>query len=106
MKKIRLLIAMAVMPLALTPLMASADDDAEALFNGNACVACHSVDTKMVGPALKDVAEKHAGEDGAVELLADHIKNGSQGVWGPIPMPPNQVTEEEATQLAEWVLSL
>ena len=36
---------------------------------------------------------------------AGHIKNGSQGVWGPIPMPPNPVTEEEAKILAEWVLS-
>ncbi|NLU13917.1 MAG: cytochrome C biogenesis protein CcsA, partial [Gammaproteobacteria bacterium] len=40
------------------------------------------------------------------ETLALHIKNGSSGVWGPIPMPPNPVTEEEAKILADWVLSL
>jgi cytochrome c len=55
---------------------------------------------------LKEVAAKYAGTEGAVELLAGHIKNGTQGNWGPMPMPQNPVTEEEAKILAEWVLSL
>ena len=80
--------------------------DGEALFKSKPCVACHTVDNKMVGPSLKEVAEKNAGVEGAAETLALHIKNGSSGVWGPIPMPPNPVTEEEAKILAEWVLSL
>lgn len=80
--------------------------DGEALFKSKPCVACHNVDTKMVGPSLKEVAEKNAGVEGAAETLALHIKNGSSGVWGPIPMPPNPVTEEEAKILADWVLSL
>jgi cytochrome c len=80
--------------------------DGEALFKSKPCTACHTVDAKLVGPALKDVAAKYDGQDGAADLLAGHIKNGSQGVWGPIPMPPNPVTEEEAKILAEWVLSL
>ena len=79
--------------------------DGEALFKSKACAACHSIDVKMVGPAFKEVAAKYAGQEGAADLLAGHIKNGSQGVWGPIPMPPNAVTEEEAKILAEWVLS-
>lgn len=80
--------------------------DGEALFKSKPCVACHTVDNKMVGPALKEVAAKNAGVEGAAETLALHIKNGSAGIWGPIPMPANPVTEEEATILAEWVLSL
>ncbi|MFB1011507.1 MAG: cytochrome C biogenesis protein CcsA [Thiopseudomonas sp.] len=87
---------------------ASADEipaDVKALLNGKACLACHSVENKLVGPSYKEVAAKHDGEEGAVATVADHIKNGSTGVYGPIPMPPNAVTEEEATLLAEWVLS-
>ena len=80
--------------------------DGPTLFKSKPCAACHSIDAKMVGPALKEVAAKNAGVEGAADLLAAHIKNGSQGVWGPIPMPPNPVTEEEAKTLAEWVLSL
>lgn len=79
---------------------------AEALFKSKPCAACHNVDMKMVGPALKEVAAKYAGTEGAVELLAGRIKNGTQGNWGPMPMPANPVTDEEAKTLAEWVLSL
>lgn len=79
--------------------------DGEALFKSKPCVACHKTDAQLVGPAFTAVAEKHRGDAGAVATIADHIKNGSQGVWGAIPMPPNPVTEEEATILAEWVLS-
>lgn len=75
----------------------------EALFSAKACVACHSVDNKVVGPAFKDVAAKYAGD--ADHIIAS-IKNGSQGNWGPIPMPPNAVNDEEAAALAEWILSL
>lgn len=88
--------------LMLQPAMAQ---DGEALFKSKPCAACHNVDMKMVGPALKEIAAKYDGQEGAVDLLAGHIKNGSQGVWGPMPMPPNPVTDEEAKTLAEWVLS-
>ena len=80
--------------------------DALELFKSKPCAACHAIDTKMVGPALKDVAARSAGTGGAVDTLASHIKNGTQGNWGPIPMPANPVTEEEAKTLATWVLTL
>ena len=75
----------------------------EALFSAKVCVACHSIDNKVVGPAMKEVAAKYAGD---AEHIAASIKNGSTGNWGPIPMPPNAVSDEEAGQLAEWILSL
>lgn len=87
---------------------AEADDEVagevsgEDLFNSKGCTACHSIDNKIVGPAFKDVAAKGA----SASTLAGHIKNGSVGEWGSIPMPPNNVTEDEANTLAEWVLSL
>lgn len=80
----------------------------EALFNSKPCVACHTVDTQLVGPAMKAVAAHHADQDAdaAKAQIVKSIKEGSAGVYGPIPMPPNQVTDEEAAQLAEWILSL
>lgn len=103
MKKLLIPLFAAGAALAFQPAMAA---DGEALFKSKPCAACHNVDMKMVGPALKDVAAKYAGQEGAAALLAGHIKNGISGVWGSIPMPPNPVTEEEALTLAEWVLSL
>jgi cytochrome c len=71
------------------------------------CMACHSVDNKVVGPAFKDVAAKYAGQKGADDKLAEKIMKGSSGVWGQIPMPPNtNVSQQEAHTLAKWVLSL
>ena len=80
-------------------------NDGETLFRSKPCVGCHMVDAKLVGPAFKDVAAKYAGQADAATLLAGRIKNGTQGTWGAVPMPANQVTEEEAKTLAEWVLS-
>ena len=77
----------------------------EALAKAKNCMACHAVDKKLVGPAYKDVAAKYKGDAAAVEKLAAKIKAGGKGVWGEIPMPPNNVTPEEATALVKWVLA-
>ena len=82
---------------------AAAGGQGEALFSAKVCVACHTIDNKLVGPAMKEVAAKYAGD---ADHIAASIKNGSTGVWGPIPMPPNAVNDDEAMQLAEWILSL
>lgn len=79
--------------------------EGEALFKSKPCVACHNPTAQLVGPAFTAVTAKRGDSEEAVALVADHIKNGSTGEYGPIPMPPNVVTDEEAKILAEWVLS-
>lgn len=70
------------------------------------CLACHAVDKKLVGPAYKDVAAKYAGQKDAVNKLTQKVLKGGAGVWGAVPMPANpQVTEAEAKQLVQWILS-
>ncbi len=88
------------------PVKTTAMADAEALARAKGCNACHAVDAKKVGPSYKDVANKYAGKADAVDYLAGKIKNGGVGVWGNVPMPPQNVTDEESKKLAEWVLSL
>ena len=79
----------------------------QALAQSKNCMACHSVDKKVVGPAFKDIAKKFGGQAGAADMLAQKIVKGSSGVWGPVPMPANtQVSEAEAKTLSNWVLSL
>ena len=71
------------------------------------CMACHATDKKLVGPAYKEVAAKYAGQKDAVDKLAQKVIKGGSGVWGPVPMPANaQVSEAEAKQLVQWVLSI
>ncbi|WP_043527197.1 c-type cytochrome [Litchfieldella xinjiangensis] len=92
---------LALAGLATNPALAQ---DAESLFQNKACAACHATDVQLVGPAFTDVAKEYSDQDDAVGILVDSIMNGSTGKWGQLPMPPNNVTEEEATALAEWVL--
>ncbi|MCC6195320.1 MAG: c-type cytochrome [Burkholderiales bacterium] len=82
---------------------AHADD---ALAKAKGCTACHANDKKVIGPAYKEVAKKYKGDAKAEALLASKIIKGGQGVWGPIPMPPNKVTEDEAKKLAKYVLAM
>ncbi len=77
------------------------------LAKNSGCLNCHNVDTKLVGPSLKDIAGKYASQADASAYLADKIIKGSNGVWGPIPMPPNaNVSPENAKVLADFILTL
>jgi cytochrome c len=69
------------------------------------CQACHTVDKKLVGPSYKEVAAKYAGDAGAAAKLEQKIKNGGSGVWGQIPMPPNNVPDADLKTLTEWILA-
>ena len=72
-----------------------------------ACLSCHAVDKKLVGPSYKDVAAKYRGQAGAEKALAEKVKKGGQGVWGPIPMPPNaSVPDGDLSAMVKYVLSV
>ncbi|HEX2540232.1 MAG TPA: c-type cytochrome [Caldimonas sp.] len=71
------------------------------------CMACHLVDQKIIGPSYKDVALKYAGQNDAVAKLSQKVIKGGAGVWGPVPMPANpQVSDAEARQIVQWILTL
>ena len=80
--------------------------DELALAKSKNCLSCHNVDKKLLGPGYKEVAAKYKDDKTAPAKLAAKIKAGGKGSWGEIPMPPNNVTEDEAKRLATWVLSL
>ena len=76
------------------------------LIEKHGCLLCHTVDTKVLGPSYKDVAKKYKGDKDAPARLAERIRKGSTGIWGTVPMPPNDIKEADALRLANWVLSL
>jgi cytochrome c len=78
----------------------------EELAKKHNCFACHAVDKKLVGPSYQDVAAKYRGDPKADAKLFEKVKKGGQGVWGPIPMPPNtQVPDGDIKALVKWILS-
>lgn len=72
-----------------------------------ACLGCHGIDKRIVGPAFKDIARKYAGDNLAGAKLSVKVKMGGRGVWGDVPMPPNpEVSDAELNQILAWILSL
>ncbi|MBL8361518.1 MAG: c-type cytochrome [Rubrivivax sp.] len=74
-----------------------------ALAQKHGCTTCHGVGNKIVGPALRDVAAKHAARSDAVAYLTGKIRSGGSGVWGAIPMPAQTLPESDALALAQWL---
>lgn len=79
---------------------------------GLACMGCHQVNSKMVGPAYKDVSDKYADQwqsdkQAVYDMLTEKIVKGGVGNWGQIPMPPNAtLSEEDSHALIDWIMSL
>ena len=95
-------LALAVLGVAFA-LPAKAD---EALAKKHNCLACHTVDKKLVGPAYKEIAKKYKGQNVAAKLQ-EKVKKGGQGVWGPVLMPPNPaVPDGDIKTLVEWILKM
>ena len=70
------------------------------------CAGCHAIDKKIVGPAWLEVAKHYQGNTEASIFLPNIIKQGGFGVWGPLPMPAQHVTDEEAATLVKFILEL
>ena len=92
---------------ARTAVVEKAAVDVVDLAKGKACLSCHGIDKRIVGPALKDVAAKYKGEAGIEAKLVQKLRRGGSGVWGPMAMPPNpDIAESDAVALIQWVLGL
>ncbi|MGY2489783.1 c-type cytochrome [Cupriavidus sp. CP313] len=79
---------------------------AQDIANKNACMGCHQVDKKLVGPSYKEVATKYKGDKNALATLTKKVKSGGSGVWGPVPMPANAaLSDADLKTVVEWVLA-
>jgi cytochrome c len=81
-------------------------DPVTQLLNKNACLGCHAVEKQVVGPAFREVAARYKSDAAAPARLATKLKQGGQGVWGQVPMPPNPgLSDADAKLMVEWVLT-
>lgn len=105
-KQLKLALA-AALGMALMSAGAAYAADATDLATKSGCMACHSMDKKVLGPAFKDVAKKYKGNGEAATLLAKKIKDGGAGTWGPVPMPANgpRVSDADIKTLTSWILA-
>lgn len=72
----------------------------------NACLSCHGVEKKIIGPAFNAIAAKYKDQKDAAAYLMKSIKSGGSGKWGAIPMPAQaNLSDADAGVLANWILA-
>jgi cytochrome c len=100
-------VTMLVFAAALAAAGTAQAQDAKAMLQKYGCTACHADAKKVIGPAYADVAAKYKGDAGAVAKLAEKVKKGGSGVWGPVPMPPNAaVPDADIKTMVTYVMTL
>jgi cytochrome c len=102
-----------MVPAAAAALLISGQATADlALAKKSGCLACHSVEKKIVGPGWKDVAAKYKGDAGARDRMIAKVAKGGKGNWtkvtGGAPMPPYspRVSDENIGKLVDFILAL
>jgi cytochrome c len=94
--------------LALTAFAAYADDALTlAAMDKAGCMACHTKDKKLVGPPFKEIAAKYKGQADAPPKLAEKVRKGGSGSFGPVPMapnPPDKISDKDLKEAIELIL--
>lgn len=88
-------------------------DEFLAIAKKSGCLACHSIEHKVVGPAWQDVSqdEKNMSYKDAMDRELHQIINGGKGKWvkvtGGVPMPPYgpRVSEADRQKLADFIVN-
>src|SRR3569832_1928646 len=106
--KARWLSISAAAVLALAAAQANAEEGLD-LTKKSGCLACHSVEKKVVGPARQDETNKNKDDTGAKARLVEKVKKGGKGNWtevtGGVPMPPYspRVADADIEKLVDFV---
>lgn len=81
------------------------DQKAFALAKQNACLGCHAIDKKIVGPSFQSVSQKYKSDLNAQTFLKNKIAKGGAGSWGVVPMPANsKLSDADLSLLTSWIL--
>jgi len=81
------------------------DEKAFVTAKQNACLGCHAINKKIVGPSFQSVAEKYKNDSNAQVFLKNKIAKGGSGSWGVVPMPANtKLSDADLSLLASWIL--
>ena len=84
---------------------ASEDSNAFLVAKKNACLGCHAINKKIVGPSFESVALKYKNDPSAQSFLKNKILKGGAGSWGVVPMPANaKLSDPDLSLLTAWIL--
>jgi cytochrome c len=81
----------------------------EQLMSRSGCFSCHAVEEKLLGPSFQDIAARYRADAQAPAHLFSKVREGSEGQWGDLPMPPNtteKISDDDLRALLAWLLQL
>ncbi len=91
-------------PAPLIGASSAAESHPSDLIARHACTGCHGMTNKIVGPGFSEIATKYEGRADAQTYLSKRMREGGQGVWGSVPMPPQAgLKESDADEIARWI---
>jgi cytochrome c len=74
------------------------------IINSN-CLGCHEFKSKAMGPSFFAIGKRYPDTESTIDILSQHIRSGSVGVWGQAPMPSHpEFTEEELHAISSWIV--
>lgn len=83
-----------------------ADDVALQIARKNNCLACHSIDRKIVGPSFNQIAARYRGQDVQQQLFV-RLRRGGAGTWGTMPEPPQiAISDNDLKLIILWITEL
>ena len=105
-KAIKIFFLFALLALHFQSTQASSEDQkAYGVAKQNACLGCHAVNKKIVGPSFEAVAQKYQADSNAQVFLKNKIAKGGAGSWGVVPMPANaKLSDADLSLLTSWIL--
>lgn len=71
----------------------------EALAKSAGCLNCHAVDTKKMGPSLKDIAAKYKGKPDAEATVIAKLSAGKEH-------PAVKASPDDVKSLVKWILAM
>lgn len=82
----------------------------EKLFNDNGCMVCHQLNTKMVGPSLRDISAAYAGnKEGLTAFLRGNgdaiVDPGQEALMEPQIPITQAMSDEELSAVVDYILS-
>ena len=76
------------------------------LMRNSGCLACHSMESIVVGPSFKSISLRFKDIPDIEARLIEKVTNGGKGYWGDVPMPPYspRVTDQNIELLVQSIL--
>ena len=77
------------------------------LIVSNNCLTCHQSQAKSIGPSYAQIAEKYADSAKNRNYLIKKLKNGGNGAWGHMPMPPQaHINDDKLNKMVSAIMEM